>query len=214
MDVGAVYDASNHRYDHHQRSFTGTMEGFATKLSSAGLVYKHFGRQIIETLLDSSNASYDAKERGMLVDACYTKIYKDFMEHIDAIDNGVSITETGEPKYHISTTLSARIGQFNPSWNQPQGADIQNAQFAKALLLAGGEFLTHVQMLFESWWPARSIVQQALDGRFSAVAADGSTPVVSADGKIIIFSQACPWKDHLFDLEAQVRRAAITCVSV
>lgn len=180
------------------------MEGFNTKLSSAGLVYKHFGRQIIENILDTTGSPYTGVERTQLVDACYTKLYKDFMEHIDAIDNGVSVTESGEPRYHISTTLSSRVGQFNPSWNQPQGSEIQNEQFAKALLVTGSEFLTHAQILFDSWWPARSIVQQALDTRFSSVDAATGEPVQSADGKIIMFSQACPWKDHLFELEAQV----------
>jgi len=198
-----VYDPANHRYDHHQRSFTDTLEGFNTKLSSAGLVYKHFGRAIIENLVENRDEVHNAEELKVLVDSCYTKLYKGFMEHIDAIDNGVSITESGEPKYHISTSLSARVGQYNPSWNQPQGNDIQNEQFAKALLLTGGEFLTHAEELLSSWWPARSIVQGALDGRFSAVDASGE-PVAAADGKIIIFSQACPWKDHLFELEAQV----------
>lgn len=50
VDVGAVYDAETHRYDHHQREFTGTLDGYSTKLSSAGLVYKHFGKDIINAI--------------------------------------------------------------------------------------------------------------------------------------------------------------------
>jgi uncharacterized UPF0160 family protein len=41
VDVGAVYDPAQQRYDHHQRGFTEVLGlGFTTKLSSAGLVYK------------------------------------------------------------------------------------------------------------------------------------------------------------------------------
>lgn len=41
VDVGAVYDESKQRFDHHQRGFTEIFgHGFQTKLSSAGLVYK------------------------------------------------------------------------------------------------------------------------------------------------------------------------------
>lgn len=41
VDVGAVYDESKQRFDHHQRGFTEVLgHGFETKLSSAGLVYK------------------------------------------------------------------------------------------------------------------------------------------------------------------------------
>lgn len=36
------------RYDHHQRGFSEVFgHGFVTKLSSAGLVYKHHGKAII-----------------------------------------------------------------------------------------------------------------------------------------------------------------------
>ena len=41
VDVGAIYDESKLRFDHHQRGFTEVFgHGFETKLSSAGLVYK------------------------------------------------------------------------------------------------------------------------------------------------------------------------------
>ena len=48
IDVGAVYDCEKMLFDHHQRGFEETFgHGFATKLSSAGLVYKHFGEEIV-----------------------------------------------------------------------------------------------------------------------------------------------------------------------
>lgn len=48
VDVGGIYSTSTHRYDHHQRGFEEIFgHGFVTKLSSAGLVYKHFGKEII-----------------------------------------------------------------------------------------------------------------------------------------------------------------------
>lgn len=52
VDVGAVYDPQTHRYDHHQREFTGTFDDKHTiKLSSAGLIYKHFGRQVVAAVV-------------------------------------------------------------------------------------------------------------------------------------------------------------------
>lgn len=42
VDVGAIYDESKRRFDHHQRGFTEVFgHGFSTKLSSAGLIYKY-----------------------------------------------------------------------------------------------------------------------------------------------------------------------------
>ena len=49
-DVGAIYDPAKQRYDHHQKTFKDTWkneEGDKTKLSSAGLIYKHFGKEVI-----------------------------------------------------------------------------------------------------------------------------------------------------------------------
>ena len=56
--------------------------------------------------------------------------------------------------------------------------------------LTGSEFVSAAQSLATSWWPARSIVQKAIDERFK----------IHQSGSIIILSQACPWKDHLFEI--------------
>ena len=50
VDVGGVYDAARNRFDHHQVTFEESWNNSPddiTKLSSAGLVYKHFGKEII-----------------------------------------------------------------------------------------------------------------------------------------------------------------------
>uniref|UniRef100_A0A5F9CGV1 MYG1 exonuclease n=1 Tax=Oryctolagus cuniculus TaxID=9986 RepID=A0A5F9CGV1_RABIT len=60
VDVGGEYDPQRHRYDHHQRSFTETMSSLCpgkpwqTKLSSAGLVYLHFGHKLLAQLLGTT----------------------------------------------------------------------------------------------------------------------------------------------------------------
>ena len=47
VDVGGVFDAGRLRFDHHQRSFDEVFgHGFNTKLSSAGLVYREFGKEV------------------------------------------------------------------------------------------------------------------------------------------------------------------------
>ena len=115
------------------------------------------------------------------------------MEHIDAIDNGRSIADTPS-HYHVSTTLSARVGHLNPSWNEPQTSDIQNSRFAEAMSLTAKEFSYHALYLARQWWPARSIVADAVRSRVNDV--DGS-------GSYIVLSQACPWKDHLYEIEVR-----------
>lgn len=190
VDVGAVYDASQNRYDHHQREFADVLDGFHTKLSSAGLIYKHFGKEILLNIIHEEQVLVHDD----IVETCYVKLYESFMEHIDAIDNGVKAYD-GEPKYNISSTLSNRVGQLNFAWNETASNDEVNERFREAMLLTATEFLTHALGIIHSWYPARSIVVAAIEQRYT----------VHESGKIIVLSQACPWKDHLFDIEAAVR---------
>ncbi|XP_040437059.1 MYG1 exonuclease isoform X2 [Falco naumanni] len=84
---------------------------WTTKLSSAGLVYCHFGSQILAELLGQP-------EDSTVVTVLYDKLYENFVQEIDAIDNGIAQAE-GEPRYALTTTLSARVGHLNPRWNDP-----------------------------------------------------------------------------------------------
>ena len=71
IDVGGIYDHEKKRYDHHMREFDEKFSSDynTTKLSAAGLVYKHYGREII-TELHPSLAGNDKK-----VDEVYFKMY-------------------------------------------------------------------------------------------------------------------------------------------
>jgi uncharacterized UPF0160 family protein len=52
VDVGGVYDPETRRFDHHQRGFTETFSSlYDIKLSSAGLIYKHYGKRVLAELL-------------------------------------------------------------------------------------------------------------------------------------------------------------------
>lgn len=88
-DVGAIFDPETRRFDHHQKEFTGVLQGYNTKLSSAGLVYQHFGREILKEILTIDNLL----PKDDFVEICFHKLYKGFIEHIDAIDNGISVSD-------------------------------------------------------------------------------------------------------------------------
>lgn len=193
VDVGGLYDPTTNRYDHHQREFNGALDelGFDTKLSSAGLVYKHFGKDILKSVLSNINEFSSIDEK--VIEVFYRKIYHDFIEHIDAIDNGISVSDS-TPKYFISTTLSNRVGQLNPAWNEEQSNDIYNKRFQDAMILTVSEYLSRVYELAFSWWPARSIVKDAFETRLD----------INSFGKVLVLECYCPWKDHLFEIETEV----------
>lgn len=58
------------------------LPNFTTKLSSAGLVYAHYGRRVIGVILGLSNEDPS-------LDVLFEKIYESFIEEIDAGDNGI-----------------------------------------------------------------------------------------------------------------------------
>lgn len=193
VDVGGVYDPSRHRYDHHQREFKETMNSlnpdkpWKTKLSSAGLVYHHFGDKIIKAVLGDELCD-DA------IRNVYNQVYEYFIQEIDGIDNGIQMFD-GEPNYRITTNLSSRVGNFNPAWN----SEVQDEtdSFYKAYELVGKEFEDRVKSVANIWWPARHLVRQALENRYK----------IDPSGEIIELpdGRACPWKEHLFQLEGELK---------
>ncbi|XP_065510424.1 MYG1 exonuclease [Caloenas nicobarica] len=191
VDVGGEYDPKRHRYDHHQRSFSESMRSlrpnkpWTTKLSSAGLVYCHFGSQILAGLLGQP-------EDGPVVTVLYDKLYENFVEEIDAIDNGIAQAE-GEPRYAVTTTLSARVAHLNPRWNDPQPDP--EAGFKRATELVGGEFMERLDYYHGAWLPARALVEEAVRKRFQV---DASGVVLELPGG------GCPWKEHVFRLEQEL----------
>ncbi|KAG5484627.1 hypothetical protein CUR178_07218 [Leishmania enriettii] len=223
VDVGAIYDAGKNRYDHHQASFHDTMttrkKTYKTRLSSAGLVYRHFGRQIIcqyvEAALQPSSpvraavlsmTKWPESRTGVSdaeLDVLEDAVYANFVEQVDGIDNGIECWGLADPtvgalvpNYKQSTNLSQRIGQLQAYWNEPDNGDVvaENANFAVAVEMAATEFFEAVTYLAFSWLPARSIVEAAFHRRQE----------FDESGKIIVINDTkmCPWKDHLLDLEA------------
>ncbi|KAK7478612.1 hypothetical protein BaRGS_00030144 [Batillaria attramentaria] len=192
VDVGGVFNPETHRYDHHQRTFSECMNSlrpdkkWVTKLSSAGLVYLHFGHEILANLLELPAAD-------PVTDIIYDKVYENFVEEVDAIDNGINATDE-EPRYRISTNLSCRVGGLNPKWND-KDVD-ENERFHQAVKMVGEEFLDRVNYYKTAWLPARDIVLKAVNSRLE----------VDPSGEIMCMAEGgAPWKDHLFNIEEELK---------
>ncbi|KAH8178907.1 UPF0160 protein C27H6.8 [Sarocladium implicatum] len=199
VDVGGEYDPARHRYDHHQRGFDTVFPGRATKLSSAGLVFMHFGKQIIAQQLGRPE---DSPEVGML----HAKLYENFVEALDAHDNGIGVYD---PKALAAAGIEKRfseggfslgslVGRMNPNWNDPKPEDPAEAQkeedtrFLAASARIGEEFERDLSYYTGSWLPARSVVEDAFSKRKEH----------DPEGRILVFpGSSVPWKDHLYSLE-------------
>lgn len=181
VDVGATFDLEAKRFDHHQRGFDETFrQDYSTKLSSAGLVYKYYGKAILEELAQSQPLS--EKQLQILE----VKMYEEFIEHIDGIDNGVESVQGGNKVYRITTSLPSRVGHLFDN------NDNENERFKEAMELTLIEFCESFKYLWKEWLPAREVVEQAM-----AVAPNQVHP----SGEILHLDQSVPWKSHLVDIE-------------
>lgn len=202
VDVTGKYDGVKH-FDHHQREFAEVFaEGFNTKLSSAGLVYKHFGRDVISKVLSVEPADE-------VIDEIYLKVYKDFVEAIDANDNGISVyvqSELKEAGIHSkfkdsNITLPSVVSRLNPL---PEDADahgdaLYDSQFKLASELMGNAFVGVVIQLGRGWYPAKKQVAAVYAKREE----------IDPKGRIMLFDSACFWKSHLDAIESDPASAKL-----
>ncbi|XP_023943423.2 MYG1 exonuclease isoform X3 [Bicyclus anynana] len=195
VDVGAEFDHQKKRYDHHQREFNETLSSlrpelgdkYKIKLSSAGLIYAKYGENLLQELAPKGHP-FSPEDLRII----YKKVYEHIVEEMDAIDNGVPMTDE-EPRYKIRTHLSARVHRLNPEWNSEQNSDVSEL-FEKAIALVSEEFLYTVNYFISVWLPARDYVKSAIEERLE----------VHESGQILEFKERFPWKEHLFDLEEEL----------
>uniref|UniRef100_A0A0N5AA10 UPF0160 protein MYG1, mitochondrial n=1 Tax=Syphacia muris TaxID=451379 RepID=A0A0N5AA10_9BILA len=204
VDVGSVYDHDKLRYDHHQRDFVMTMKAlnlldYTTKLSSAGLIYAHYGRKVIAALLQLD--SDDPR-----IDQLYRSMYESFVECVDAIDNGIPQCDC-IPRYKLNGTLSSRVSHLNPAWNEKDANP--DERFLEAMKMVGEEFMSALNYLLKSWLPAKNIVLKAINERFEVFLF--KQYILHFIGKIIVLRDSyCPWIQHLFELEKELGITGIT----
>ncbi|CRG93843.1 conserved Plasmodium protein, unknown function [Plasmodium gallinaceum] len=184
LDVGGVYNHEMKRYDHHQKEFNGTLdERHNIRLSSAGLIYKHYAKDIFRR---GFNITDEDK-----VNVLYDKIYSAFIESIDAIDNGINQYE-GEEKYQINTTLQNRVSRLNPNFLED---DIdEDERFMIASNLVKEEFLYFVNYYSNVWYLAKNITREAIENRFN----------FHKSGRVIHLSKNCPYYEHVYDIEEEL----------
>lgn len=126
------------------------------RLSSAGLIYAHYGKNVLESILKLRTPNPKT------IDILYQKLYKNFVESIDAIDNGVEQYD-GPARYILASTLASQVACLNPAWNDKTSRP--DEQFAKAMKLVGEQFEDRVNYMHNSWLPARDYVKKAIENR-------------------------------------------------
>jgi len=142
------------------------------------------------------------------------KIYKNFIEEVDAIDNGVEIAERS--KYKILSGLGTRVKRCNPSWRDGTvSPKHENESFRKAVLRCAEELLEQVSVVVKDWFPARSILEEAVwvsspvyrqaMQRKGLQYTNSEYELNNNSARCVILRQCCPWQEHLADLEDDIQ---------
>lgn len=192
-DVGGKLDPKNFRFDHHMKEFTEVFSNDnkykGIKMSSAGLVYKYLGKDILINILKKLDL-YEQNKK--YIDEIYTKIYDSFILSVDAKDNGVSQFDSNvELKYTDHTTYSDRVGRLNPEWNS-KNVDV-NMRFKKAWDITEEELYFQINKYANSYYLAYDIVNDAVQ-----VALNNNKPY-------IVLEQYCPWLGIYADIEEKLK---------
>jgi uncharacterized UPF0160 family protein len=96
FDVGQTYDPETNRYDHHQTGGAGERGEYNIPYSSFGLIWKHFGRELVSC------------------DEVHQKIDDDFVQQICAVDTATMNFQLRDSDW-IATTFDDFIKSFNPN---------------------------------------------------------------------------------------------------
>lgn len=205
VDVGGEYNPSKNRYDHHQRSFIETFPNRPTRLSSAGLVYLHFGKAIIAQHMQRTVEDPN-------VNLLHDKMYVDFIEALDASDNGISLYDPDalakagvEKRFRNSNDhIGSIVGSFNDedilAPDAGSGPKLEeDVLFGKASAFIGALFMSHLRYYVSTWLPALTAVQEAYNARHTT----------HESGRILVFTNPkTPWKQHLLEIEERNGAAA------
>lgn len=189
-DVGGEYNADKLRFDHHMKEFnTYYDEDTKIKCSSAGLIYKHFAKEILTNIMEAYGW---LDQNSMFMDKIISKLYRNFILAVDAADNGVNAyPDDIKPKFLNDTHFSNRIARLNPEWNNPT-ANVDE-RFQKAWDVAEEELYYHFSYLANGYFIAYDIVYRAVRQRKE----------FDKSEKIIKLECYCPWKEILMNIEKE-----------
>lgn len=160
----------------------------------------HFGKALIaqQASLPESNES---------VGLVFNKLYADFVEAIDANDNGIAaydpdaLGQAGIEKRFKDggVTIASVVNDMNyPAPDDETAGVDEDGLFAQASRFIGSVFARKLRHAVASWLPARETVKNAYEDRKS----------VHPSGRIMVLPQGgVPWKEHLYNFEKEARAA-------
>lgn len=165
-----VYDIGGGKFDHHQLGGNGQRKS-GIKFAAFGLLWREYGKKYLEEI--------NAKN----IDDCFYMFDKNFVQFIDAGDNGQIKYENIDIKL---VTLSDIIEGFNPNWNEEIDTD---KKFEEALMLAREIFENKIESTIAKC-EAKGLVEKAIE---------------NSENGIMILDKFMPYQE--FVLESKSKKA-------
>ncbi len=138
-----VYDVGFGSFDHHGIDFDKIREN-GVKYASCGLIWKEFGKDIIDKLkIDLDNTFFESVDKNLIMD-------------IDRDDNGQSLENEPEIKQQSIPNL---IGNFNPNWN---ALEDENECFLRAISFTNTIFNNMIKKMIAKE-EAKKIVESKIE---------------------------------------------------
>ena len=103
-----VFDIGGGKFDHHQKGGNGEREN-GIRYAAFGLLWKEFGMEFLKSISAEN------------IEDCYHMFDKNFVQFIDAGDNGQIPFENIDIKLE---TVSDIIEGFNPNWDEDIDSDV------------------------------------------------------------------------------------------
>ncbi len=173
IDVGKIYSPDDNRFDHHQIDFNQMFSStHDINLSSAGMIYKYFGKQYLKIVLKTDYIS----------DRLFNNIYFNVLLAVDAVDNGVhQYNKNPKPIYYTNnlSTIISKNNSNNVNNNEEQMRNFIKAAGWAALTLKG--LVEHYSREDESFDGDYKIISESMTDRYK----DWKT------GEIIIIEMRC-----------------------
>jgi uncharacterized UPF0160 family protein len=120
FDVGGIFDPAASRYDHHMRD--KPLRADAAPYSSAGLIWRDFGRAAMRAMLPE--ASEEARGK------VWRSVDEGLVRDVDLMDNGAAEPMPG----HLSTLLEAWNPTFAEESRDENDAFLDAAELASTIL--------------------------------------------------------------------------------
>ena len=144
-----VYDIGGGKFDHHQSGGNGQRAN-GIKYAAFGLLWKEYGKKLLASMYADN------------IDDCYNMFDKNFVQFIDAVDNGQLELNKIDIKV---VTVSDIIEGMNPNWDEEIDSDIK---FEDALNIARQIFDNKIHSTIAKC-KAKKYVEEAIENSTNGI---------------------------------------------